>query len=115
MDRKFILGLAITIGGTLLTSQAHAYSTSLVNFPIADILKAREALYTFGAGGYAHNVNKGYSFAQTVTFGVLDQGEIGVSNDFLGHTLYDGKVQLFSNPEHGVAVSLGVNRYDPNA
>ena len=112
MDRKITLGLSLVIGSTLLSSQAHAFSTSLINFPIADILKHREGLYYVGFGGYARNINKGFSWYQSATFGLFDKAEIGFSNDFLGSTLLDGKVQIYDSPKQGVSLSFGVNQYD---
>ena len=112
MDRKITLGLTLVIGSAMLSSQAHAFSTGLINFPIADLLKHREGLTYFGAGGYARNVNKGFSWFHTTTFGLFDKAEFGVTNDFLGNTVLDGKVQIYDAPKQGVSLSLGVNRYD---
>jgi hypothetical protein len=114
LDRKITLGLTLLATATILTNHAQA-STGLINFPIADILKHREGVYSLGASGFARNVNKGYSWAHTATFGILDRGEIGVSNDFLGNTVYDAKVQLYDSEKQGVSLSIGVNRYDANA
>ncbi len=112
VDRKIILGVALTFGCAMLSGQAFAYSTSLINFPIADMLKHREGLHIFGGGGYARNVNKGFSWYQTSTFGLFDKAEVGFSNDFLGSTLLDAKVQIYDAPKQGVSVSFGINRYD---
>lgn len=115
MDRKLFLGLALTAGTTLLTCQAHAYSTSLINFPIADILKHREGLYTFGALGFAHNVNKGFNWSQTATVGVLDRAELGWSNDMMGHHVYDAKFQLYDSAKDGASASFGIANFDADA
>lgn len=115
MDRKLLLGLALTAGGTIFTCQAQAYSTSLINFPIADILRHREGLYTIGAAGFARNVNKGFNWAQTATVGVLDHAELGWSNDFNGHNVFDAKVQFWDSPKDGLAMSFGITNYDADA
>jgi hypothetical protein len=114
LDRKITLGLTLLATATIFTNQTKA-STGLINFPIADIMKHREGLYTMGASGFARNVNKGFSWAHTATFGILDRGELGVTNDFLGNTVYDAKVQLFDSEKQGVALSFGVCQYDVNA
>jgi hypothetical protein len=112
MDRKITLGLALLVGGVAVTGQAHAQNTYLINFPIADILKHREGLFTFRTAGFARNINKGFDYKATAAFGVLDKAELGVSNDLRGHTTFDGKVQLWEDAKQGVAVSLGETDYD---
>lgn len=115
MERKFFCGFALFAGSIFLTNTVQASVTSLINFPIADILKHREGLYTVGALGYARNVNKGYSWAQTATVGILDRGELGLSQDFLGHMTYDAKIQLVDDPKQGWAASFGISAFDADA
>lgn len=112
MDRKLTLSLTILVGGALLTTQVHAQNTYLINFPVADILKHREGQFTFRTQGFARNVNKGFDYDANVTFGIYDKAEVGVSNDLRGHTMFDGKVQVYDNPEKGVSVAIGETHYD---
>ena len=115
MDRKITLGASFAIAAFCLVGQAHAFSTNLINFPIADILKHREGLYTVQANGFARNVNKGFTWGQTATIGLYDIGEIGASQDFMGHLVYDAKVQLLDDQKRSGTISFGIAAYDANA
>ena len=115
MDRKFLLTAGLVLSIAFVPGKAHAYSTTLINFPIADILKHREGMYLLGASGFARNVDKGFSWSQSATFGIFDKGELGVANDFLGHSVFDAKLQIYDAPKDGVSLSIGVAQYDADA
>lgn len=115
MDRRSFFGAGFFVAINLFACQANAFSTNLINFPIADILKHREGLYTVQANGFARNVNKGFSWGQTATIGVCDHAELGWSQDFMGHSVYDAKVQLVDDQEKFGTLSFGISAWDVDA
>jgi hypothetical protein len=100
----FVLGL------TIAAACAKATPTGLFLMPIADILKHREGFAFAGLSGSEHNISKGYTYYNAATVGLFDHAEIGYDNDFLGHTTYNIKLQLFDSPKgfEGNALSVGV-------
>lgn len=102
--------ICLSLGLLCVASFVNATPTGLYLMPIADILKHREGFAFAGLAGNERNVSKGYSYFNAVTVGLFDHAEIGYDNDFLGHTTYNVKLQLFDSPKQlpGSALSVGV-------
>jgi hypothetical protein len=100
----------VMMGFAAAFSAAHASPTGLFLMPIADILKHREGFAFAGLQGTEQNVSKGYSYFNAVTVGLFNHAEVGYDNDFLGHTTYNVKLQVFDNLKQlpGTALSVGV-------
>ncbi|MBS1727240.1 MAG: hypothetical protein JST51_11010 [Armatimonadetes bacterium] len=114
MNRLWMKGFALAAGYGIFCCHAEA-STNLINFPIADILAHREVAYSIGVSGFAQNVDKGFAWSHGVTLGCCDKGEIGITQDLLGHTVYDGKIRFVDDPKQGFAASFGIANYDADA
>lgn len=107
----FIVRKIGLVFGLLATAACvNATPTGLFLMPIADILKHREGFAFAGLSGSERNISKGYTYYNAATLGLFNHAEIGYDNDFLGHTTYNIKVQLFDSPKHfeGNALSVGV-------
>src|ERR1051325_11373923 len=107
LSGRIIAVLAAAAGGATLVA---ASPTQLFLIPIADILKNRAAFIDLFVTGTERNVSKGYGYSQAGTFGLFDRMELGFTNDFLGNSTWDVKVQIFESPPEipGAALSIGV-------
>ena len=105
-----VLKKLLILAGLAAASFAGASPTGLYLMPIADILKHMEGFAFAGLQGTEHNISRGYSYFNAVTIGAFNHAEVGYDNDFLGHTTYNAKLQLFESPKQlpGTALSVGI-------
>jgi hypothetical protein len=99
--RTFRAGLFVVIGA--LAGAAHAWPTSLITIPIADILGHRE-IYTYsGLTGTERHISRTLESTNSMAVGLFDRIEIGYDDDFNGVTSGHVKVLLFDDGRSGLS------------
>jgi hypothetical protein len=101
--------LGVLAFGAVLASCVLAGPTGLNYIPIADILRHREVLLTYGATGSGSPSRAQYGHANGALVGLFDRVEVGYDNDFAGGNTYNAKLLLWEGGEKSVpgAISVG--------
>lgn len=98
-----VRGFAICIVCGLAT-YGWANESALNIMPIADVMGHREAVLGYGVA--STESDKRWFSAYYVQLGLYDKVELGWDNDFLGSTVWNGKVKLWD--KSGTALSAGI-------
>lgn len=120
MFRKGLLAALVAVPALSL-----AGPTGLNLIPIADVLGHREFLFMNGTYGTEWRVTRKYTNVALPEVGLFDRFEVGLDNDYLGNTVYNGKFQFYKdshsalavgvqNMKEGTATPFVVGRYDFN-
>jgi hypothetical protein len=107
-------GLGVLAFGAVLASCVSAGPTGLSLIPIADILRHREALLTYGAAAAGNPSKAQYGHANGALAGLFDRVELGCDNDFAGGNTYNVKLLLWEGGEKSIPGALSVGFCNAN-
>lgn len=105
VKRLLFIVACLGLGGT-----SWAGFTALNYVPIADILRHREALFSYSLTGYERNIDKRYYHNNGLTVGLLDRIEVGYDTDLANTTSLNAKL-LVVDGYKGFSASVGVSNW----